>query len=35
MGNAVPEVKDEADLVTDSVEEDGVCRALWHFGLLP
>ena len=35
MGNAVQEVKDEADFVTDSVEEDGVCRALRHFGLLP
>ncbi len=35
MGNAVQEVKAAADYVTDSVEEDGVCRALRHFGLLP
>ena len=35
MGNAVQEIKDGADYVTDSVEEDGICRALRQFGLLP
>ncbi len=35
MGNAVQVVKDQADYVTDTVEEDGVSKALRHFGLLP
>lgn len=34
MGNAVPEVKAQADYVTASVEEDGIEKALRHFGLL-
>ena len=34
MGNSIDEVKDTADFVTDSVENDGICQALRHFGLL-
>lgn len=34
MGNAEQKVKDEADWVTGSVEEDGVSAALRRFGLL-
>ena len=34
MGNAAQKVKDEADYVTGSVEEDGVSAALRRFGLL-
>lgn len=34
MGNAGQIVKDAADYVTCSVQEDGVCVALRHFGLL-
>lgn len=34
MGNAVQEVKASADFVTSSVEQDGICQALRHFGLL-
>lgn len=34
MGNANQTVKDHADYVTASVDEDGVVRALEHFGLL-
>ena len=34
VGNAVQEVKDAADYITDTVEEDGVSSALRHFCLL-
>ena len=34
MGNGAPEVKKAADYVTSSVDEDGVLRALEHFGLI-
>ncbi len=34
MGNASDEVKSVADYVTSSVDEDGVERALRHFGIL-
>jgi Cof subfamily protein (haloacid dehalogenase superfamily) len=34
MGNAKDEVKAIADYVTDSVDEDGICKALSNFGLL-
>ena len=34
VGNAVREVREAADYVTGSVEEDGVSSALRHFGLL-
>lgn len=34
MGSAHDEMKAQADWVTDTVEEDGVVRALEHFGLL-
>lgn len=34
MGNASPHVKAVADYVTDSVENDGIWKALVHFGLI-
>jgi hypothetical protein len=34
MGNAAEEVQAAADYVTASVDEDGVSRALRHFGLI-
>lgn len=34
MGNACEELKQVADYVTDSVDEDGVANALRHFGLI-
>lgn len=34
MGNADGVVKDQADYVTDTVDEDGILTALEHFGLL-
>ena len=34
MGNAADEVKANADYVTDTVENDGVWKAIVHFGLL-
>lgn len=34
MGNAVPELKEIADYITDAVDEDGVLKGLQHFGLL-
>lgn len=34
MGNAKDDVKDIADYVTDSVDEDGVRNALKHFGVI-
>lgn len=35
MGNGTDQVKAIADYVTDTVEKDGVSKALRHFGLLP
>lgn len=35
MGNAKQMVKDAADHITLSVQEDGICAALRHFGILP
>lgn len=34
MGNANDDVKQAADYVTDSVDDDGVLKALHHFGLI-
>jgi Cof subfamily protein (haloacid dehalogenase superfamily) len=34
MGNANDEVKAAADYVTDSVDEDGIFKALKHFGII-
>ena len=34
MGNATPDVKQVADYVTATVDEDGVERALEHFGVI-
>ena len=34
MGNAEPLVKAAADYVTDSVDDDGIAKALRHFGLI-
>lgn len=34
MGNASEEVRKAADYVTDTVDEDGVAKALRHFGLI-
>ena len=34
MGNAKDYVKDVADYVTDSVDEDGIYNALKHFNIL-
>jgi len=34
MGNANPEVKEIADYVTTSVDEDGIWKALEHFGVI-
>jgi len=34
MGNAEDEVKLAADYVTDSVDEDGIEKALRHFGVI-
>lgn len=34
MGNAVPEIKEKADYVTGTVEEDGIYEALLAFGLI-
>ena len=33
MGNAAPQVKEAADLVTDDVEEDGLAHAFERLGL--
>ena len=35
MGNACDALKQVASYVTDSVDEDGVAKALRHFGLIP
>jgi len=34
MGNAIGELKQEADYVTTTVDEDGILNALRHFGLI-
>ena len=34
MGNALEEVKQSADYITDTVEEDGLAKALHHFCLI-
>ncbi len=34
MGNALPCVKEIADYVTETVEQDGILRALQNFRLL-
>jgi len=34
MGNAADEVKESADYVTDSVDDNGIVNALRHFGLI-
>lgn len=34
LGNAEPEVKSAADYVTDDIDEDGLAKALRHFGLI-
>ena len=34
MGNAVEALKQEADYVTSSVDDDGVWSALQHFGII-
>ena len=34
MGNGCDEAKENADFVTDSVDEDGVRNALHHFGVI-
>ena len=34
MGNALDSLKQAADFVTTSVDEDGIMNALLHFGLI-
>ena len=34
MGNAVDEVKEHANYITTSVDEDGVANALKHFSII-
>jgi hydroxymethylpyrimidine pyrophosphatase-like HAD family hydrolase len=34
MGNATPELKQHADYITTSVDEDGIMNALKHFKLI-
>ena len=34
MGNANDSVKEVADYITDDVDNDGVCKALKHYGLI-
>ena len=34
MGNALEELKEAADYVTDDISRDGVYKACLHFGLL-
>ena len=34
MGNAIDDLKKEADFVTTSVDEDGILNALRHYGLI-
>ena len=33
MGNALDNVKDVADYVTDHIDNDGIAKALEHFGV--
>lgn len=35
LGNAEPEVKEAADYVTADIDEDGLAKALRHYGLIP
>lgn len=34
MGNAMEELKEAADYVTDAVDSDGIRNACVHFGLI-
>jgi len=34
MGNSIPELKEAADFVTDSVANDGIYKAFKHAGLI-
>ena len=34
MGNANDDVKETADYITTSVDEDGIQKALKHFGII-
>lgn len=34
MGNAAPEIREQADYVTGDVDDDGIYQALAHFGLI-
>ena len=34
MGDGAPAVREAADYVTSAAADDGVARALWHFGLV-
>ena len=34
MGNAKEEVKQVADYVTASIDDDGIAKALKHFGII-
>lgn len=34
MGNGTPQIRERADYVTGSLENDGIWNALQHFGLL-
>ncbi len=34
MGNAVPEIREVADYITDDIDQDGIYNALKHFGLI-
>ena len=34
MGNAIDDLKKEADFVTTSVDEDGILNALRHYGVI-
>ncbi|MGN0306045.1 MAG: HAD hydrolase family protein, partial [Lachnospiraceae bacterium] len=34
MGNAAPQVKEAADYITAHIDEDGLEKALRHYGLL-
>ena len=34
MGNATDELKDAADYITSSVDDDGILRALVRFGVI-
>ena len=34
MGNAIPELKEVADYVTDNIDNDGFAKAMLHYGLI-